>query len=496
MAQASKQRLVRDLFEKSMPQGGLAAFRRNFAANLGIVDRETVREDGSVRYEQAWDPDARSIDHNEFHIGAVCDALMGPRWRESFGRTCMDAARLRFEQGGSIMSGELPYTSAALDVIAGLANARALAAVAQPEWIWDSFCTVVEIPGEGGYDIRKQRAGSKPKTDLTDGEKLPPVKITETRIHRNRTLRQGLAARINKWAILDDLTGTIMEEVDATSNQVLAERERKVADCVLGITTGTTDTKAGLVGAAPNIGADGLAIPMVQDGLSFYPYQKGVYGANAGAAIVAPEGGRLIQNFGNCNDTDGAGMVDTTSIQRALQTLVLNRNPWDGLPVPISLAGMTFFCSEPAQIQLKNLLYQTALWLIANGGLTAAGGTNVVTDYNYLRSLNLNIKSSQFWVNRLTDNYVAKLAANGTYTHQALSNAASDTYATAGSVMSAYWMGDFKRAVAYAQRQPYAVEQAQLSSEDINEETVLVQFTRERGQAYWRDPRCVWRAWK
>jgi hypothetical protein len=294
------------------------------------------------------------------------------------------------------------------------------------------------------------------------------------------------------------LTGQLMDAVDANSLQVLNERERKVADCVLGVSasSGAANTKALTVSSGANIGSDGLAIPVVQDGLEFFPYQKGIYGTNVNATTVAPESQRIIANYANSNETDGVGLVDYQAVVRALQTLCQNRDPWTGLPVPISLQGMTLFCSEPAQVQLKALLQQVAMWQIANSGLSTTGGTNMVSDYNYLASLGLTIKSSQIWVNRLVDVGITKVAANGTYAHQALTNAVTDTYATAGSVMSAFWMGRFTEAVHYAQRQPFTSEDIPLSSRDYEEETVLIHVCRERGFPYWVNPRVVWRAWK
>jgi hypothetical protein len=492
MATITQRKKIKALFEQSMADGGLDTFKQNWDKSLGIENLGAGRQ--RLNFEQ------REVDHNDFHVGEVCHALMGNDWRDNLTQFATEANQRRFEgQGGQIMGGELSLVSASLDVIAGLMNARALQAAAAPDWIWDRMCTVEEASGEGGFHIGLRAMNDPHSTDLADGQSLPTAHTVQTRIHRNRTLNQGQRVKVNLWAVRDDLTGQIMEAVDNTSLMVLAERERKVADAVLGIsaTSGAANTKALTVSAGQNIGTDGLAMPVVQDGLSFFPYQKGIYGAsgaNAGAVILAPENDRLIQNFANATETDALGLTDYNALVKGLQILLANLDPFTVLPVPISLQGSQFFVAPAAAVQLKFLLEAETLWQVA-ANLTAAGGKNTVSSYNFVEELKLNVISSQYWANRLTSVGVTKLAANGTYSHQTLTNAVGDTFATAGSVLSAFYMGDFKRAVHYWQRMPYQVVQVPLSSIEFGEQTVIVQDQRERGQAFWVEPRAVYRAW-
>ena len=488
--QATKQKKLRSLFEASMSQGGLPAFRRNWEQSIGLQEDD--------RGQLHFDPEKREVDYKDFHVGAVMDALVGPRWRGTFERSYQRASNMRFEGlGGTVMSGELPYVSAAIDVIAGLANARALERPRAPQFIWDSFCTPTEINGEGGFDIIVRTDGDKPSTDLADGEPIPTVTLKGSRIHRNRTLNQGLRTKINKYTIMDDLTGTLYSAVDENADQVLNERERKVADCVMGValTTGGANTFALTVSQAAAIGSDGLAIPVQQDGVTFFPYQKGVYGAagaNSGAVVTSPQNGKYVRNYGNCNFTDALGLTDYNAFVRALNILTQNRDPFSGLPYPLDLAGMTILVSAASEIQMKFMLQAEALWQVASS-LTAAGGLVTISNMNMLRDLNLNVKTSQVWMNRLLDVGVTTLAANGTYAHLGFNATAG--YATAASINSVLYMGHFKEAVRYAQRNPYTVMQVPLSSDEYAEEVVLVQDVRERGQAYWVNPRVVWRAW-
>ena len=483
MAQAAKQKKLKALFDASVAKGGLPEFRTNWEQSIGVVADEDT---GAM----VFNPEKREVDYKDFHIGACMEALIGSRWKKTFEQHWQRASALRFEGVGSaVMPGELSYVSAAIDVIAGLANARALERPSAPEFIWDRFCTVTEIEGEGGFDIIVRSDGGQPAQDLAPGEVLPTVKLKASRVHRNRTLNQGLRTKINKYTVLDDLTGTLYEAVDENANMVLNERERKVADCVLGVSAGTT------LATGKDVGVPGLAMPMIRDGLTFFPYQKGIWGANAGATIASPENGRLIQNFANANETDGQGLTDYTFLIRALAILHANRDPFTGLPVKVPLDGMQILVAPRSRPQLDVLLQARNLWQIANGGFNTSGGTATTSDYNFVKEKNLQIAESQVWFNRLVDVGAMKVAANGTVTQQTLTNAAADSYNTAGSIASAVYLGHFKQAVKYAQRQPYSVVQVPLSSVEYAEETVMIQDVRERGQAYWVNPGLVWRAW-
>jgi hypothetical protein len=482
MASLLQRKKVKQLFEQSMAAGGLPAFRENWDRSLGI-------------YGQQFEQDHREVAHQDFHVGEICHTLLGNDWRDSIDQGWREAGARRFES--AILPGELSYVSGALDVIAGLMNARALERAANPEWIWDRMCTVEEATGEGGFHIGlRNMPDSQPSKDLADGQSLPEAKIIGTRIHRNRTLNQGLRVKVNYWTLRDDLTGQIMDAVDNTAVQVLAERERKICDAVLGIApSGSGATFALNVSSGTTIGIDGLAIPCIQDGLTFFPYQKGVYGTNVNAVVVSPENGLAVANFANCQDTDTFGLADYMAIQRAIATMVQNLDPFTGLPTQLDFRGMQFFVAPAAEVQLKFLLQAEQIWQLGAIALTTAYGTNNVSKFNLVRDLGLEIVTSQFWATRCCTAGLTTVGPTGTYAHQALTQAVADTYHTAGSIMSAFWMGHFKKAVHYWQRMPYQVVQVPLSSMEYGEQTVLVQDQRERGQAFWVDPRQVYRTW-
>ena len=485
---ATKEQKLRKLYDNSMAVGGLPEYRKNFEQSIGVHT-----DDNGRKY---FDKDKREIDYMSLEIGRVCNALLGNDWRNTFEQTWQRASNLRFEGvGGTVTTGDLPYTGAALDTIAGLANARALERPTAPQFIWDQFCTPTEITGEGGFDILVRSNGDYPAQDLTDGQPLPTVILKGTRIHRNRTLNQGLRTKISKWTILDDLTGSLYGAIDENSDLVLFERERKVADAVLGVGSAQ--------GTGPqNIGLPGYSVPVIQDGLLFFSYQTGLYnqpGASAtnyGGALPSPQTQKLVANFANAATNDTYGLQDYTFLVRALAVLAANRDPWTNLPVEIPLAGMTMFVAPRALPQVRYILQTKEEWQVQNGGISTSNGTNTVSDLNLLRDYNFNIVTSQIFANRLVDVGIQKATPTaGTIAFQTFTNNATDTFNTSNSIASFFALGHFKEAVKYAMRTPYTVMQVPLSSVEYAEEVVLIQDVRERGQAYIVNPRKMYRAY-
>lgn len=486
----TRQKKLRALFDQSMEKGGAREFRKQFERSIGVHRNES----GIARF----DPDKREVDHRTFAIGEVMDGLLGPQWRHRYEQCADEAAmsRLRYEGvGGMVLPGDLPTVSAAIDVIAGLANARMLERPLRPEWIWDSFCTVEQPTGEGGFDIGTRPDGAQAPRDIAKGVPLPTVNLVGTRIHRNKSLETGLALKIHRDTIRDDLTGSLMQSADEVADQVLFERERKVCVAALGLSkgTGSANTFATTVSSGVSIGLDDLAIPVVQDGLTFFPYQKGTYGSNAGSAHYSTENGKAVRNYGNCNFTDGIGLADYNCLTRALGILAQNRDPFTGLPCITNMAGMTILVSPASMVQLEFLLQADALWqVLGASGLSTANASNTVSGYNYAAKLGLNLKSSPVWANLMVDWGTTTLAANGTYAHLAFNATAG--YATAASINSAMYLGHFKDALKYNQRIPYQVVQAPLGPQELSEACVAIQHVREAGSPYWVNPRVVFRS--
>ena len=481
---------VRKLFDASMAEGGTAVFGQRFEQSLGVVRDES----GHAEY----DPEQRAVDHEDLPPEVCCEALMGPRWRSTFEQHWQEAARrrTRFEGiGSAVMPGELATVSGAFDVFAGLVGARMLARPQLPKFIWDRMCRVVPNLYEGGFDI-----GTRPDydvsavnttngIDLAPGQRGPTVTMKPTRVHRNRPMRQQKFVKINWHTARNDLTGTLYSSVDEVADIVLFERERKVADAVLGISAGTT------LATAETIGTPGLAMPMSQDGLTWFPWQAGTFGTNANSKTPSPQNQKLVANYANANETDGQGLTDYGCMVRALKILTLNRDPFTQAPIDAMLEGMKFFVAPGSEPQLRSLLQAFALWQLNNAAGPISAFTANQTSFNYLASLNLEVITSQYWTSRLTDVGVYKVSSTGAVTHQTLTNAASDTYNTVGSVYSALYAGHFGEAVNYDQIMPYESVALPLSSEEIAEQTISYNMFQEDGQAYWVHPRKVWRAW-
>jgi hypothetical protein len=520
MATALQQLKLKQLFDKTMPSGGPKAFRAAFEESVGLRYRETqaINEEGDIsgtRHEQYYDAETDLFRDNHradrekdgtghWHIGEVFSAICGPQWKKKFEQCWKSAAQSRFEAfGGTMMPGDTPYVSAALDVVAGLLNARALARAKDPEWIWDKVTNVQEATGEGGFHIGSRLDPSNfdgSGTDLARGQSLPTTKLLSTRVHRNRTHDQGRRAEVDYWTMRDDLTGQVMESIDQVSLIVLAERERKVADGTMGVASGTT-----FPGGA-NIGIPGQLLPQVQDGMAWFPWQKGTYvtngsaGGNAGSTTAAPENQAYIANYANCGDGDGLGLTNYIFVPTALQILSSNLDPFTQLPTQVSMQGMQFIVAPAVAVQLKVLLEQEAIWQIAWGTATPGSFSNVTQSRaNVVKELGLDIIPSMFWANRAINVGLATQSAAGSIgsvTGQTkLTNNAGDSFNTAGSIMSAYWMGHFKDATIYWQRDPYHTEGVPLGSVEMGARIVLIQDHREMGQLFWHNPRVCWRSW-
>ena len=88
MAQASKQKKLKALFNASLAAGGLPAFRTNWEQSIGLHTNEDTGT-GST--------DKREVDYKDFHIGATMEALMGNKWRKTFEQHWQRASAMRFE---------------------------------------------------------------------------------------------------------------------------------------------------------------------------------------------------------------------------------------------------------------------------------------------------------------------------------------------------------------------------------------------------------------
>lgn len=454
---------IKNLFETSMAEGGLSAFRTNWEQSIGLVTDENGY--------RKLDTSKKEVDYKEFELGRVCQTLLGNDWRNAFENHWQAASRMRFESGGSaILPGALPYVSASLDVIAGLANARALDRPSAPQFIWDSLCSVQEAVGEGGFDIIVRPAGTKPATDLADGEQIPTAMLKGSRVHRKRTKNQGLRTKVNLYTVLNDLTGSLYSAIDEVADQVLNERERKVMDCLIGIYDPVNEG----------------TIYVEQDGLKFFPYQIAV------GTTPAPDNGVVVNNFRNCVEADGLGLGDYTCVERAYTMLYGNRDPFTGLPVDIGLSGMKFIVAPRSFIQAKYIMNAREVWTGNSAGITAAYGKNTTSD-NPLNGMGFSILTSQIMANRLVDVGFSSAAAPTTAVK--MTDLTASTFNTSTSLASFYMMGHPDKAIKYLQRQPYTVQQVPLSSTEYGEQTVLVTDVRERGQAYWVNPRMMYRCY-
>lgn len=453
---------IKKLFEDSMAAGGRPAFRRNFAAMIGVHPGGPT---GS-RFEQ----DHREVDYTRIDHQDLLQDLLGHRWKKTFEQFWQEGTQARFEGGvggGAVMTGDIPLVSAAIDTIAGLWNARALERAVGPKWIWDRMCTVQPAMGEGGWDTGTRAVGdptNQDGTDLAANQAPPAMQLVAERVHRNRMKRNERDIKLNYLAVLYDTTSTIYQSVDDAAEFVLFERERKVADASMGIAGGPDGT-----------------IQMTKDGLTFYPFQT------APVLTPSPENNRQIQNFANCINGSGTGtggLNNYTVIARSMGTLLNNRDPFTGFPVEMPTSLTWLVANEAAAIQAEAIKHALSVYQSGHTPIQTADGkmTNIA---NPFASHQYEIVYSQVWANRLVDLGVGAGGMANTITELG--------YATAGNVQSFFMIGDFKGALIYWQRRPYRVYQAPITGEQLATQTILWQFMGEDGSVYWRNPRGVYR---
>jgi hypothetical protein len=495
---AAKEREIKVLYDASMPKGGLPAFKLNFEQSLGVHYDEHMTQDGQSHTVQKLDTNRRVLDHTDLHVGGCMNALLGRDWRTKFEGGWKQAIHLKYEGVGSAtMPGDLPYVSAALDVIAGLANARALErAAAKPRWIWDEMCTPVEIMGEGGFDIGARADFDvnqvQDGTNLAPGQRGPTVKLLGTRVHRNVSLRQHKRAMINKQTVINDLTGQLFQAIDDVDDLVCYERERKVADLALGIGSA----------AFP-------ATYFSKDGLSVFPYQAGIWAAagttptstvgNIGTNLPSPQNQKCVTNYANAVTNDGHGFDSYLLLVRALQVLTSNHDPFTGLPLEVPLEGMKIWCAPAAKPQVEFLLGQLVLWQIQNAAGTTTGlsgaGSATQSGYDLLKAMKIEVVTSQIWADRVLNIGLQKATPynSNTAAYQTFTNLTASSYNTANSILGLGLLGHFKNAIHYHMIEPFNTAAAPLGPDQVAEQVVHIQDFFEQGSAYWVRPWEVWR---
>ena len=247
---------------------------------------------------------------------------------------------------------------------------------------------------------------------------------------------------------------------------------------------------------------------MSQDGLSFFPYQAGIWApagttptstvGNYGTNLVSPQNQKCIANFANAVTNDGHGLDSYLLLVRALQVLAANHDPFTGLPENIPMEGMKLFVAPAAKPQVEYLLGQLSLWQIQNASGTTTGlsgaGTATTSDFDMLKRLKIELVTSQVWADRILNIGLQKATPyNGGTAYQTFTNLTASSYNTANSILSFGLLGHFKQAAKYHVLQPFTSEAVPLGPDQYAEETVAITDFRECGQLYWHNPHKVWR---
>ena len=511
-------RELKKLYEASMTQGALVelpdgtkqhippcreAFRLNMESLIGVETLMTPRGKTYKKLNRA----KIKIPVRELDIQALGMEMNGRNWDTHFEQTCGDIHSVtRFEAiAPPQMAASLPITCAINDAYGIFLDGRVYEEEADASYIGDEMCTVQEpiVAGNGavvngGFEAGRRTAVPSNDTSGIDvGEAvLPPGmgQMQETMVHRNRA---RLNARQYSWTydsvmfnrIADDVTSAL----DAT-RIVKFEEERKVADACLGVGTSLSSS------ANANIGDPGLAMPVQIGGLEFYPYQNGTWATgggtvgsttNAGVATPSPLNGHYEQNFANAYDANGAGITQQVLAQILAQRIA-NRDAFTQDVIPNDLKGDTLFvANDAAEIQVLTLMFQWFIgqWGTVLGGVPASPVTpTTVSLFNFAKDQGLTIKKSQRWANRLTDvGVLTDNATRGTFASQVLTfTPSSDTFFTAGSILSFFLIGRPKEIVHKLMLAPFRVEDFNVPGDEQMRGVAGLRKISERSQVFYK----------
>ena len=511
---------LKKLFEQSMDKGAndgdqfippsRQAFITNMEQLVGLETRETPRGKKYKKYNK----DKVKVSVHDIDPAAFASEIAGRGWdtqfEQQFGAVVNST---RFEAVGTPqMASSLPITCAINDAYGIILDGRVYEAEAEESYIGDDFCTVEEpvvtsngAVVNGGFRAgRRTAVASNDTTGVDVGEAIIPPGMgqeLETLLHINRA---RLNARQYSWTLDSVRFNRIADDVSKALNAervVKYEEERKVADIVLGVGSALASSSNG------DIGEPGKAMPVQIGGLEFYPYQNGTWnqpGAtalNAGGGTVSSLSGMYEQNYANALDTNGQGITQAVLAQILAQRIA-NRDPFTGDVIPASLKGDTIWvANDAAEIQLLTLLYQ---WFISQWATTAsfasAGPATPTTAslYNFAKEQGLNIKKSQRWANRLTDvGVLTDEATIGTFLPQKLTfTPATDTFQTAGSILSAMVIGRPKEVIGKHLLQPFQVEDFNVPGTEQMRGVAGIRKVSERSMTFYRDvPRNLSRAY-
>ena len=514
-------RELKTLFEQSMEKGAndgdqfVPPSRHAFATNLeqliGIETRFTPRGKKYKKYNAA----KVKVPVDQLDISAFGMEVAGHDWPTQFEQNYDAVVKSnRFEAVGTPqMASTLPITCAINDAYGIFLDGRVYMEEADESYIGDEMCTVEEpivtsngAIVNGGFRAGRRTSVQSNNTEGVDvGEAIIPPNMgqqLETVLHVNRA---RLNARQYSWTLDSVRFNRIADDIASAVNAaqvVKYEEERKVADITLGVGTALAAS------SSANIGDPGLAVPVQVGGLEFYPYQNGAWATggtaiantnNAGCAVVSPLNGMYEQNYANAYDTNGAGITEAV-LQFILQQRIMNRDPFTNDVIPGSIKGDTIFvANDAAEIQLLTLMYT---WFIGQGylysGTTAGTATPSLTSlYAFVKDQGLTVKKSQRWANRLTDvGVLTDEATVGTYLAQKLTFAVTDTFTTAGSIMSFFLIGRPKEAIGKNMLQPFAVEDFNVPGDMQMRGIAGLRKVSERSQTFFRDvPRRLSRAY-
>jgi len=205
----------------------MQALARRYRA--AVKDREPAR----FFRELQEGLESKEIKPEEFSIRSLFENFVAD------GREMVDSWNPQYNGSGSVNlmeSGTAIDTAAFSNIFGQIAYTEVLGKFNDPSFIGEQLCTVVPTKFNGQKIPGMTRMGDMNET-IAEGAAYPTAGLSEEWVDTPATTKKGVIVPATKEAIFFDNTGLILGQLGETAYWLGLNREKRILDAVLGITT-------------------------------------------------------------------------------------------------------------------------------------------------------------------------------------------------------------------------------------------------------------------
>ena len=197
--------------------------------------RAAAKENRSAEFhdELRESLEKKEVKPNEFSLRPLFEHLVDD------GREIVDSWNPAYGGHGSINlieSGSAIDTAAFSNIFGQVTNAEVLAKFNDPSFIGDQLCTVVPTKFNGQKIPGMSRIGDMNES-IAEGAPYPTAGNSEEWIDTPTTTKKGVIVPVTKEAVFFDNTGLVLDRAGEVAYWLGLNREKRILDAVLGITT-------------------------------------------------------------------------------------------------------------------------------------------------------------------------------------------------------------------------------------------------------------------